>query len=37
VENEKVFEMLKLFGVDLVQGYLLDMPSEFPQVVAQAG
>jgi diguanylate cyclase (GGDEF)-like protein/PAS domain S-box-containing protein len=28
VENEKTFNMLKDFGVNLVQGYFLDMPSE---------
>ncbi len=28
VENEKTLKMLKEFGVNLVQGYLLNMPSE---------
>lgn len=28
VDNEKTFNMLKEFGVNLVQGYFLDMPSE---------
>lgn len=37
VENQKVLDMLNLFGVDMVQGYLLDMPSELPQPVAASG
>ena len=36
VENEKVFDMLSQFGVDMVQGYLLHMPSEHPQVATAA-
>lgn len=37
VENEKVYDMLKQFGVDLVQGYLLDLPSELPFEAPRAG
>lgn len=37
VENEKVLNMLNQFGVDMVQGYLLDMPGELSQKTVQAG
>lgn len=36
VENEKVFDMLSQFGVDMVQGYLLHIPSEHPRMATAA-
>lgn len=38
VENAETLEMLKKFGVDMVQGYHLDMPRDnHPAIIAQLG